>query len=175
MPITKTVAAQRAHYSLVINDPDFYDDLSAASNKDDVLKRYGLSRDETMINMDEHKLFKDGLVPFTGGWMKQDERSGKFTVLLKSDIKKHQLQELWEYIQRTRKMNSLDKQSKLKSPDDPELLYAIFKARVRGHTFPQIFDMYRAGTLPSYENKPTNNYLTEFELKKYYSRYYNPI
>ena len=175
MSVTKTVAAERAHYQLVLNDPDYWEDLRTAPDKDEALQRYGLTRDYTMMSMDDYKLSKDGFVPFTGGWMRQDETTGKFTVLLNAGVKKHQLDELWEYMQRRRKLNNIDRQSKLKSPDDPELLYAIFKARVRGKSFPQIFDMYRAGTLPSYEDKPTNNFATEFDIKKYYSRYYNPI
>lgn len=175
MSVTKTVAADRAHRLLVMNDPEFYIDLETASDHVAVFNRYGLKEDESMVSMDDYKLIKDGFVPFIGGWMKQDETSGKFNVLLKSDVKKHQLGELWGYIQRTRQLNSFTKQSKTKSPEDPELLYAIFKARVRGHTFPQIFDMYRSGTLPAYEDKPTNNFSTEFDIKKYYSKYYNPL
>ena len=160
---------------MVLNDPEYYDDLRAASDSKEVFKRYGLGEHEGMMSADQFKMFKDGFVPFTGGWMKQDEMSGEFTVLLNSDFKKHQLEELWGYMQRTREINNFTKQPKIKPPDDPELVYAIFKARVRGHTFPQIFGMYRKGTLPSYENKPTNKFSTEFDIKKYYSRYYNPL
>lgn len=175
MSVTKTLAAERAHHLLVINDPEYYEDLKAESDSKVVFKRYGLSEHEGIMSMGDYKLFKDGFVPFTGGWMKQEKTSGEFTVLLNSDFKKYQLQELWDYIQRTREINNFTKRSKIKPPDDPELLYAIFKARVRGHTFPQIFNMYRDGTLPSYENKPTNNFSDEFDIKKYYSKYYNPI
>lgn len=175
MPVTKTVAAERIHHELVLNDPEYHKDLKASSDIKEVFKRYGLSEDEGLMTMEQYKMFKKGFVPFTGGWMKQDEKSGEFTVMLNADFKKHQLQELWGYIQRTRMINGFTKQPKIKPPDDPQLLYAIFKARVRGRTFPQIFTMYHDGILPSYENKPTNNFSDEFDIKKYYSKYYNPI
>lgn len=175
MSVTKTIAAERAHHELVLNDPEYYKDLQNASDIKAVFKRYGLSEDEGLMTMDQYKMFKQGFVPFTGGWMKQDETSGEFTVLLNSNVRKDQLEELWQYMQRRRKINSLIPKSKIKAPENPELLYAIFKARVRGHTFPQIFAMYRDGNLPSYENKPTNNFETEFDLKKYYTKYYKPL
>jgi hypothetical protein len=175
MSITKTEAAERAHYLLAINDPDFYKDLSAATDKDEALKRYGLTREYTMVDIKTAKLLKDGFFPIIGGFFKFDDTSNRFIVFLNTNVKKQDVQGLWGNIQTYRKTYGVDKQPKLKSPDDPELLYAIFKARVRGHTFPQIFDMYRSGTLLSYENKPTNNFSTEFDIKKYYSKYYNPI
>lgn len=175
MPITKTESAWREHHLLVLNDPEYYKELEEAIDKHAVLKRYGLEEDEGLMTMEHYKIFKQGFTPFIGGWMKQDETTGKFTVLLNADVKKQQLEELWGYLQRTRKMNHFTEQPKLKSPEYSELLYAIFKARVRGYTFPQIFDMYSSRTLPSYEAKPTSNFSNEFDIKKYYSKYYNPI
>ena len=174
MPITKTRAASRAHYFLVINDPDFYEDLSAEVNKDDVIRRYGLSREDIDVSMKDYKLLKDSFFPFTGGWFKFNETSNEFAVYLKADVKQHEIQNLWRNLQKFRNTHKI-KQLKLKPPDDPELLYAVFKSRVRGHTFPQIFELYQSGKLSSYENKPTNNFQTEFDLKKYYSKYYKPL
>lgn len=174
MPITKTVASSRAHYQLVINDPEFLKSLKNEANKEAVLKRYGLSRADFEADAKDAKLLKDGFFPFTGGWFKFDEEVGKFTVFLNADVKQHEIQVLWENLQRYRK-NIDSQQLKLKSPDDSELLYAIFKSRVRGLTFPQIFKLYRSGKLPSYADKPTNQFQTEFDLKKYYSKYYKPI
>lgn len=169
------MAADRAHHLLVMNDPEFLKDMEAGLSHEELKKLYGFGPEDTLMSIESYKLFKKGFVPFTGGWMKQDETTGEFTILLKSDIKKHQMEELWHYMQRRRQINNFTEQSKVKAPEDSELLYAIFKARARGSTFPQIFDMYRTGELPSYENKPTNKFATEFDIKKYYSKYYKPL
>jgi hypothetical protein len=175
MSVTKTKAAQREHLLLVMNDPDYHKDMEAGLKSDELRKLYGHSPEDVRLTMEQYKLYKDGFYPLIGGWVKQDESTGEFTALLNADIKKHQFDELWGYMQRISKMNNLLKPSKEKLPEDMELLYAIFKSRARGHTFPQIFKMYRSGSLPSYENKPTNKFETEFEMKKYYSKYYNPL
>jgi hypothetical protein len=70
---------------------------------------------------------------------------------------------------KTGKLGAL-KPTKNKPNEDPELVYAIFRARRRGLTFPQIFLQYQKGELELYKDKPTNNFSSDKSLEAYYNR-----
>lgn len=55
--------------------------------------------------------------------------------------------------------------------DDPELLYAIHRARRNGETFPHIYDLYQKGELPYYTDKPTNQFSSSKAIENFYNRY----
>lgn len=61
--------------------------------------------------------------------------------------------------------------TKNKVPEEPELIYPIFRARQGNLTFPQIFNLYQHATLPHYENGTTNLFSSSKDLEKYYDKF----
>ncbi len=55
---------------------------------------------------------------------------------------------------------------------DPELLYAIHRARRSGSKFPEIYERYLRRTLPNYVGKPKNNkFLSPKSFENFYNTY----
>jgi hypothetical protein len=65
----------------------------------------------------------------------------------------------------------INKQPKRSSPENTQLLYAIFKARKQGKTFTEIYQLYSNRTLEYYVGKkPTHTTIKSFQ--NYYYRHY---
>jgi hypothetical protein len=62
-------------------------------------------------------------------------------------------------------------QSKLKSNENPRLIYAVFKARKSGLSFRQITDLLNDNKLPLMSNNSKADIYSEEQLTKLYSRY----
>lgn len=60
---------------------------------------------------------------------------------------------------------------KKKGAENPELLYAIFKARLDGLTFPVIFESYENGVIGTYEIKNVEQFKSFDSLQRYYNKY----
>lgn len=85
-----------------------------------------------------------------------------------------QIQKSWNFIKgmRAEFLENSKENTKSKSPQNPELIYAIFKARTRdGLKFSQIFNLYENGKLPGYTGKNTRQYKSEDSLERYYRKY----
>jgi hypothetical protein len=181
MAVTNSKAATKCHFKLVLSDPEFireYDILSKSSpnnfDQTALLKKFGL--DSTDFNLHENgfALKMSPYTMFSAGFLKHNPNDKEFVATFNESISRDQFEDLWKLIQKNKiKINI--KKSKIKPPEDPELLYAVFKSRIRGLTFPQIFDLYKIGELAYYKDKPRNNYETDFELRKYYSIHYKPV
>lgn len=63
------------------------------------------------------------------------------------------------------------KPGRRRAPDNTQLIYAIFKARIRGLKFREIFKLYENGILPYYEGKSNIQYKDEDSLESYYQKY----
>jgi hypothetical protein len=60
--------------------------------------------------------------------------------------------------------------SKSKSPENPQLIYAVFKARAAGLTFTKIFRQYQDGELLGYKGS-TRQYTSKDSVERYYRKY----
>jgi hypothetical protein len=121
-----------------------------------------------MVALDE---IKDDLeLPGGIGAMHKENGGLLLTVDLEASLTKRDFLVMQKWIRRYQKEHSIVTRYK-KSPQDTQLLYAIWKQRRNGLTFSTIFDMYRSGTLPLY-SKSTSQYDTKDDLKHYYSIYY---
>jgi hypothetical protein len=84
---------------------------------------------------------------------------------------KAELLEEWEQFERYKKLLGQTTPTKRKPPENPSLLYTMFKARRRGETFGKIFEQYSTGKLPGYSGS-TTQFTSEDSLERYYQRYY---
>ena len=95
---------------------------------------------------------------------------GYIAIAVSQDIKHRDLISMYGAIKAEAK-NEGHKNTKLKTPKDPDLLYAIFKARTEHNSFPVIFKLYESGQLMN--NKPTKLcFGTPKELADYYHVHY---
>ena len=77
----------------------------------------------------------------------------------------------WPFIQEYMTAMFSSTYTKSKSPENPELIYAVFKARAKGLTFTEIFKMYQHGKLKGYKSTNTTQYSNEDSLERYYRKY----
>lgn len=61
--------------------------------------------------------------------------------------------------------------SRRRSPDNTQLIYAIFKARKKGKKFSEIFTLYQDGQLDQYHEKSKTQYKSSDDLERYYNKY----
>jgi hypothetical protein len=59
---------------------------------------------------------------------------------------------------------------KLKPPENPTLIYAVFKERKKGKKFREIFDLYQNNKLPGF-NGSASQFQSEDALERYYRKY----
>lgn len=79
----------------------------------------------------------------------------------------------WPIIEEYRKLQYprlAEKRVKKRAPENPTLIYAIFKARSKGVTFPRIFSMYEKAELPGYSGS-SSQYSHSKSLERYYRKY----
>lgn len=179
MAITRTKAATEAHIRLVRGDPDYIEEFNNLPQPvnirlvEDLYNQYGLE-------LDDFSGLKNGLsrllnpyTMFSAGYLKHNSESHEFVATFGEDIKKEQFDELWILIQKNNKKLGVSK-TKHKPPQEDELLYAIFKARMAGITFRKIFEYYCNDKLLYYEGKSNSQFHSEDELEKYYRKFYKP-
>ena len=82
----------------------------------------------------------------------------------------------WPFIRAMRqdmfasKENNLTTKTRTKSPENPQLIYAIFKARMSGKKFREIYEYYISSNLIGYSGN-TNQFTGEDSLERYYRRH----
>lgn len=99
-----------------------------------------------------------------------DWNSQNIAAILPLSIKKKEYIEAWNLIRELQLEHRL-KQKKVKGPERPDLIYAIFKARMGQKTYREIFNDYKAKSLPGYSGSPTRSLYTVELLKQYYLKY----
>lgn len=82
-----------------------------------------------------------------------------------------QIADEWDYIQELMGTIWYNTNTKSKSPENPALIYTVFKARAKGLTFTEIFRKYQAGELIGYNGTNTKQYSSEDSLERYYRKY----
>ena len=104
------------------------------------------------------------------------EKEGYLTIGIPQNIKRADYIAAWEDLQdylhpKTYPPTPKPKIKRLRAADDTQLIYAIHKARWRGLTFKQVFELYQAGMLDCYSDKVTNQFSSEDSLERYYNKY----
>ncbi len=108
-----------------------------AQKVDELMEKYALTEEDLDIIITGMHL----QVPLDFPFKILDSDEHGLTVIIPRNIKLDDYNGAWKYIQELFKSNPKNKTiiSKRKSPDDPQLIYAIFKARHKGQTFKKIF------------------------------------
>ncbi len=75
--------------------------------------------------------------------------------------------QLWKDVQKAKLQ--FNERRKRKPPKYPDLIYAIFKARLNKKTYKEIFDMHKEGNLPFYSG--SGFFDTKEDLKTYYNKH----
>jgi len=188
MAITRTKAATICHIESVLSDQDFIDEynlLDKAGREKDVdgkrttellYEKYGITFDEVDDLVYKNKLGKllNPYQIFSAGRLTYESENQELTATFDVNINRSDFENLWRLIQDNKKKHSI-RSSKLKPPQNYELLYSIFKERIAGSTFKEIFETYQNGLLAPYDSQRTKQYKSEHELEKYYHSFYKPI
>jgi hypothetical protein len=101
-----------------------------------------------------------------------DEANNVIEVRFRADITKNDYIEGWDDVYSHLKLHGLkNTKSRSRSPDETQLIYAIFKARLLGMTYRKIFELYKSASLPYYESEATGYFLTQEDMERYYQKY----
>ena len=95
---------------------------------------------------------------------------GNYKVTFNYDITKEDFLQVWQLIQRHKYNANRGVIPKKKLPEQGKLLYAIFKSRQKGLTYPAIFKLYSDRVLPYFE-KGAASLGSEDKLEEYYRKY----
>ena len=181
------------HYSRVYNDTDFKNDLAElrnhhnndiATSVDDTTKRHYFEplADKWHITPEEVNSAYEGGEPdgsllhgFDGMTMAVDvdalKTENNFTVEFNlANMKKSDLEELWKISQFAKASRGI-RLTRNRHPENPELIYSIFKTRMKGDTFKTVFSKYENGTLIGYKDVSSDQFKSEDSLERYYRKY----
>lgn len=100
--------------------------------------------------------------------------SGDWIANIPVDITKEDYTKMWNEIKRNKSLQFQKKVPKPKPATHDQLLYAIFKARLRNETFTEIFKQYEAKTLPYYVGGSNRMFLNAQDKFEEYYRKYKP-
>lgn len=96
------------------------------------------------------------------------DKSGLIKLELQPYITEAQFIKLWEQVESAK--HYLKAKPRRRTANDPELVYAIFKARMKKKPYSEIFELFSQSQLPHYTKKHVQ-INTKESLKKYYARY----
>lgn len=157
---------------LLPNNQEMYADLADKSlaTTIDISKKYYLTMDEIL-----HFAGGRGIMPlprdkpFAVNWDEYDDQDN-FSVCFATDIKKEDFMQIWELIKRKQTIKYGGKTFKRKPVENDKLIYAIFKAQIKGDGFSRIFKNYQKGSLEGYPGS-SSQYQTEESLERYYKKH----
>ena len=166
----------------------YYKDISLTTSPTDEhlleedRKHIKLLADEYCITLDDFGTYADGYFAAGYDYGKRIEEFGGlgmgydgdhfmcYVIGPKTTIE--QINEDWNFIKGIRPLWVGNENTKSKSPQSPELIYAIFKARGKDKLkFSEIFRLYQSGKLKGYEFKNTKQFSSEDSLERYYRKY----
>lgn len=163
------------HIYYVYNDPDFIEDAGKLDLlKDDtseLRKKYGLNRYDLFfwevrkLLYLSHNLERKGkLVPNTD--------NNTYTLTFDIMTTKAEFLEFWEQFSRYRDNFIGKPKVKRKPPEHPDLIYAVFKAKQAGSTFPEIFRLCNDPDkkLPGF-NGELPAHMDAKKLQEYYNKF----
>ena len=166
-------SAKDWHIYHVYSDPEFIVDFNKLDVFTDdtsaIKKKYAISgHDLLFFEMRKHLYARENIE--RKGALLFDPRTHKQTLEFDYDISKAEFMEFWDEFVMVRDKLVGKLKTKRKSPENHELIYAIFKARTTGLTFAKIFELYSDGKLPLY-NGATPEYIDEDKLQAYYDKF----
>jgi hypothetical protein len=102
-----------------------------------------------------------------------DNNVGIWNIRVKPGITKAEFDEAWNIIEYDKLALHNGRIPKNKPSEEPDLIYAIFKARSRKQplTFREIFELYEKGNLPYYKSEPRSRFKSEDSLERYYNKH----
>jgi hypothetical protein len=139
--------------------------------------------DKYCITLDDLGIYADGSyeagIPFgrrvyeyggfiAGGSQYHDNMQYFYALGPKTSLQ--QIAQDWDRIQEIMIATYTSVKTKSKSPENPALIYAMFKARATGLTFTKIFRQYQDGELAGYKGS-TSQYSSKDSLERYYRKY----
>jgi hypothetical protein len=170
-------SAQELHTTQVYQDPEFQKEVIKLQNTElnnenllNLAKKY-------YISVENIKLFINGLLannrvkrPLKTYDLRADG-NGHWKAWINKDISKDEFLEMWAEIKRFKSLRT-GKAVRKRPPDNPKLIYAIFKQRQLNPptSFGNITKMYLAETLPYCDEKPKSTMTTQ-NLTREYNRY----
>lgn len=176
MSITRTASATQAHLKHVQADPDFIKEFNnlkprTSESVDALYRRYGIEIGDLSDSSIRLMSLLEPYAVFSAGRLVYNFDSQEFTANFRENIRKDEFMELWKLVQKNKIKQGIPS-TKNKPPQEDDLLYAIFKARVAYRTFKEIFNDYLHNKLLYYEGKSNAQFHGEDELEKYYRRFY---
>lgn len=181
------------HYSRVYNDTDFKNDLAELRNQhnDNIatatdttarLRHFEPLANKWHITPDEvdsayeggepdgsllHGLNEPAMIVDVDAFKTQDRITVDLDLV---NLKKSDLDDLWKMIALAKASRSIPL-TRNRHPENTDLIYSVFKARMRGETFPTIFRQYEDGTLIGYKDKSSGQFKSSDSLGRYYRKY----
>lgn len=107
--------------------------------------------------------------PFKVNWDEYDDQDS-FSVSFETDIKKEDFMQIWKLIRRKQIIKHGGKTFKRKPVENDKLVYAIFKAKIKGDRFSRTFRNYQKGSLEGCSGS-SSQYQTEESLERYYKKH----
>lgn len=168
-------SAMEWHIQSVYTDPEFIEDVMKnlpiekhPSANTILAKKYSI-RPYDVHYFRMSQILHLPQVPYSKYQLIPDPNSGKLQLTLDPLISKAEYLEAWEMISSLQKALYKMKPSKRKPPENPSLIYAVYKAR-KSLTFPEIFYLYENGALPMYSGSKSQ-FSTVEALERYYDKY----
>lgn len=134
---------------------------------DSIKEKYGVTEDELAIISTGLHLQYPLDFPFEDP---KHASNDSLVIAIPRNIKKAEYIAAWDYINELfNEHNQEITRKRNRASENPELVYAIYKARKRGNTFRKIFEDYQNGVLDCYSREPTLYY--QEALERFYQKY----
>jgi hypothetical protein len=176
------------HIHYVYHDPEFIAEVAALkeleekigeSPKPEELQELEVLRQELAtsyaINTYDIFRFRAGeIIPMTyetsNAELHIDPLKKEFSIKFSPFSSKAEIIEEWGKFEEFRAEMFPIKPTKRKPPEQPHLIYAIFKCRKHAQTFNRIFEQYSAGELPGYTGS-AKDYIDVKKLEEWYNKF----
>jgi hypothetical protein len=96
--------------------------------------------------------------------------NGRIIIEFDPNVTQAQYRSYWQVFRLLKKELGLDTRKRLRGAENYELIYAVHKARRAKMKFPDIFNLYKTSSLPSYDGS-TSQYSTSKSLEAYFNKY----
>lgn len=185
IPAYNTAHDWHIHY--VYNDPEFIAEVAALKEiekkigkkpKPEELQQLEVLRQElaTSYAVNPYDIFRfraGEIIPMThetsNAELHIDPLKKEFSIEFGPYSSRAEIIEQWKIFEQYRATMFPIKPTKRKPPEQPDLVYSIFKA-LKQHTDAEVFELYRTGKLPGYTGSK-KQYDTYVDLMHYFNRY----
>jgi len=157
----------------VYKDQDFRHDVKALSEKE-IISKYHLSKEEIDFfaqgSFDRGRFInrRDSIAFHT------DEKNKIITMNIGKDATLSDVQEAWPIVRAMKWSMYGQEETRHRSPDHPQIVYAVYKQQASGLKRSQIFERYTSGKLLN-EDYDTSLFLTPKDLVDYCRPYFSQI